>query len=116
VSDVSTQEALDRFNQAFGDRNVEAVMAAMTENCVFESTDPPPDGRRYEGQAAVRAYWEEFFGSTPVTEFTSEDSFVAGDRALVRWSFSWGAGHVRGVDVFRFQDGKVAEKLSYVKG
>ena len=25
-------------------------------------------------------------------------------------------GHVRGVDVFRVRDGKVAEKLSYVKG
>ncbi len=27
-----------------------------------------------------------------------------------------GEGHVRGVDVFRVRDGKVAEKLSYVKG
>ena len=26
------------------------------------------------------------------------------------------AGHVRGVDVLRFRDGLVAEKLSYVKG
>jgi hypothetical protein len=25
-------------------------------------------------------------------------------------------GHVRGVDLFRVRDGKVAEKLSYVKG
>jgi hypothetical protein len=25
-------------------------------------------------------------------------------------------GHVRGVDVFRVRGGKVAEKLSYVKG
>jgi hypothetical protein len=26
------------------------------------------------------------------------------------------AGHIRGVDVFRLRDGKVAEKLAYVKG
>jgi hypothetical protein len=25
-------------------------------------------------------------------------------------------GHVRGVDIFRVRDGKLAEKLSYVKG
>jgi hypothetical protein len=25
-------------------------------------------------------------------------------------------GHVRGVDIFRMRDGKVAKKLSYVKG
>ncbi len=47
--------------------------------------------------------------------------FVAEDRATVRWIYSWtdstgNAGHIRGVDVFRVRDGKVAEKLSYVKG
>ena len=39
-----------------------------------------------------------------------------GDRCTVRWRYSWGDGSIRGVDVFRVQDGKVAEKLSYVKG
>jgi hypothetical protein len=32
------------------------------------------------------------------------------------WRYSWADGHVRGVDVIRVRDGKVAEKLSYVKG
>jgi hypothetical protein len=32
------------------------------------------------------------------------------------WCYSWDGGHVRGVDMFRVRDGKVAEKLSYVKG
>ena len=41
---------------------------------------------------------------------------MTGDRAVVRWVFDWGTGHVRGVDVMRVRDGKVAEKLSYVKG
>jgi hypothetical protein len=46
---------------------------------------------------------------------------VLGDRAVIRWRFSWletegRRGHVRGVDVLRLRDGKVAEKLSYVKG
>jgi hypothetical protein len=41
---------------------------------------------------------------------------VAGDRAAVRWRFDWGSGHVRGIDLLKVRDGKVAEKLSYVKG
>jgi len=52
--------------------------------------------------------------------FETEEAFAAGDRAVVRWRFTWGragdGGHVRGVDVFRVRDGKVAEKLAYVKG
>ena len=46
---------------------------------------------------------------------------MAGDRGVLRWRFAWtdddgSPGHVRGVDVLRFRDGLVAEKLSYVKG
>jgi ketosteroid isomerase-like protein len=109
-------DVIARFNAAFDARDVDAVMALMTEDCVFESTDPTPDGVRYEGAQAVRAAWELFFASTPTTTFTVEDAFGAGDRAVQCWRFDWGAGHVRGVDVFRVRYGRVAEKLSYVKG
>jgi ketosteroid isomerase-like protein len=50
-----------------------------------------------------------------------EETVVAGDRVVQRWHHRWvdlsgTAAHVRGVDLFRVRDGKVAEKLSYVKG
>ena len=50
------------------------------------------------------------------TRFEEEEAFSAGDRVVQRWRYTWNGGHVRGVDVFRVRDGKVAEKLSYVKG
>lgn len=113
--------ALARFSAAFGSGNVDAIMAQMTQDCVFESTGPAPDGQRHVGQAAVRAVWEQFFGGTVNPTFTDEEMFISGDRALVRWRFTWttedgSEGHVRGVDVLRFRDGLVSEKLSYVKG
>lgn len=46
--------------------------------------------------------------------------FAAGDRCVVRWVYTWvregTPGRIRGVDVFRVRDGRVAENLSYVKG
>lgn len=57
--------------------------------------------------------------ATPGMSSTEEESFVSGDHAVVRWRYAWAgsdAGHVRGVDVLRFRDGLVCEKLSYVKG
>jgi ketosteroid isomerase-like protein len=101
---------------------VDAIMALMTDDCVFENTAPPPDGERFEGQAAVRKCWQDLFASAPSAHFTAEEVVVFADRAIVRWSYRWaadgpaGAGHVRGVDLIRVRDGKVAEKLSYVKG
>ena len=113
--------ALATFSAAFGSGDVDAIMARMTDDCVFESTGPSPDGQRHEGQAAVRAVWEQFFGETKDPKFTEEDAFVSADRACVRWRFTWtnddgSQGHVRGVDVMRFRDGLVSEKFSYVKG
>jgi hypothetical protein len=64
----------------------------------------------------VRAAWETLFATTPQGAFSSEEIFAAGDRVVVRWRYSWGDGHVRGIDVFTVRDGLVAEKLAYVKG
>jgi ketosteroid isomerase-like protein len=109
-------EVIDRFAAAFGAGDVDAIMALMTDDCVFESTGPAPDGARYEGAEAVRAVWEHLFADTDDPRFTSEETAVCGDRGIVRWRFSWTGGHVRGVDILTIRDGKVAEKLSYVKG
>ena len=111
-----TLAIIERFNAAFNRHDVDAIMALMTEDCVFENTSPSPDGERYEGAAAVRAFWQRLFAASPRASFESEDQFAAGDRCVVRWRYSWGDGHVRGVDVFRLRDNRVAEKLSYVKG
>jgi uncharacterized protein (TIGR03086 family) len=106
------------FNAAFGAGDVDAALALCTDDIVFESTSPSPDGQRIEGQAAVRPAWTEVM-STPGMTFTEEESFVTGDRAVVRWVYAWAGettGHVRGVDVIRFRDDLVCEKFSYVKG
>ncbi len=122
TSATSEGDALARFSAAFGSGDVDAIMALMTDDVVFESTGPAPDGVRHEGAAAVRAVWEELFGGTPGATFNEEDSFIGPDgRGVLRWRFDWtdddgNPGHVRGVDVVTLRDGKVAEKLSYVKG
>ena len=116
----ATLVLVQRFEVALNRRDAEALMAAMTEDCVFENTRPAPDGTRICGQAAVRRFWEEFFRNSPQARFESEEIIAAGDRCTVRWTYSWVKGgvasHVRGVDVFRVRDGRIAEKLSYVKG
>ena len=92
---------LARFSAAFGRGDVDAIMALMTDDCVFEATGPAPDGVRHEGADAVRAVWEELFGNTRDAAFTEEESFVVRrprraplalrlDRRRRR------AGHVRG--------------------
>jgi ketosteroid isomerase-like protein len=115
-----TLAAVERFNAAFNRHDVDAVMNAMTEDCIFENTNPAPDGTRLVGAEAVRTYWQKFFTSNPDALFETEEAFVSGDRCVVRWVYRktkegkpW---HLRGVDIFKVRNGKVSEKLAYVKG
>ncbi len=119
--DETTRRTIDGFNDALNRRDVDAVMALMTDDCVFENTSPFPDGQRYEGQAAVRGFWTEFLAGSPHAHFDTEEIIVCGERSVVRWRYEWrnadgGAGHIRGIDLFTVCEGKVAEKLAYVKG
>lgn len=117
----ANEAALARFGDAFGRGDIDTTMALVTDDVVFESTGPAPDGGRYVGREAVRPVWEQLFRDTTDLGFSEEESLVVGDRAVQRWRFAWtnsdgSQGHVRGVDVMRFRGGKVCEKFSYVKG
>jgi ketosteroid isomerase-like protein len=124
VADMTTTNTIatvEQFNHAFNAQEIEAIMALMTADCVFENTYPPPNGARSSGQAEVRATFATFFQASPGAKFEIEELVALGDRCVVRWVYRWvdaqhGPGHVRGIDLFRVQDGKIAEKLSYVKG
>ena len=115
-----TLAAVERFNAAVNRHDPDAVVAALTEDCHFEST-PPPDGETYDGAGAIGAFFRKLFDTAAERTFEMEEIVTAEDRAVVRWRHRWidetgNPGHVRGVDLFRVRDGKVAEKLSYVKG
>ena len=117
-TDTGTAATIDRFNEAFNRHDVDAVMDLMTDDCIFENTSPP-DGGRFVGQAEVAGAWRELFATSPDAVFEGERVEVLGDWAFVQWVYRWGDGeadHVRGVDLIRVADGKLAEKLSYVKG
>ena len=113
---VTTAAIVRKFNDAFNSHNIDAVMAMMTDDCVFENTSPAPDGSRHEGAANVRAALGDFLASSSNARFEEEELFACQDRCFVQWRYSWGDGHVRGVDLMRVRDGKVSEKFAYVKG
>jgi predicted SnoaL-like aldol condensation-catalyzing enzyme len=105
-----------QFNEAFNRHDVAGMMNLMSEDCVFENTTPAPDGTQYSGREAVTRFWQDFFRESPQAHIDIEEIFGMGNRCIMRWKYSWGDGHVRGVDIFKVEDGLISEKLSYVKG
>jgi ketosteroid isomerase-like protein len=104
-----------RFGAAWAAHDLDATMALVHPDGLFDATGPAPDGQEHRGHEAIRAAWADIFADT-ASEFHVEDTFVAGDHVVQRWRYDWADGHVRGVDLFLVADGLVAEKRSYVKG
>jgi ketosteroid isomerase-like protein len=112
--------AIERYRDAVNRRDIDSVVAAFTDDGLIDCT-PPPDGERYEGAVGISALFRLLWESADQRTFETEELIVAGDRAVVRWRHHWvdasgRPGHVRGIDLLRVRDGKIAEKLSYVKG
>jgi predicted SnoaL-like aldol condensation-catalyzing enzyme len=105
-----------KFNEAFNRHDVSGMMQLMSDDCVFENTDPAPDGTVYSGKEVVTRFWQDFFRESPQAHIDIEEIFGMGNRCIMRWKYSWGEGHVRGVDIFKVVDGLISEKFSYVKG
>ena len=53
------------FNEAFNRHDVAGMMQHMSEDCVFENTDPAPDGTVYSGKEVVTQFWQHFFHESP---------------------------------------------------
>jgi predicted SnoaL-like aldol condensation-catalyzing enzyme len=109
------------FNEALNRHDVAGMMRLVTDNCTLETAAPAPDGAVYAGKEAVTRYWEEFFLRSPHAHIKIEEFVGMGIRCIARWRYDWvdGAGearYVRGVDIFRVQDGAICEQRCYAKG
>ena len=109
------------FTEAFNRHDVAGMMQLMSDDCVFENTDPAPDGALYSGKEVVTQFWQDFFRESPHAHIEIEEIFGFGNRCIMRRRYDWvdaagKKGYVRGVDIFKLKDGSICEKFSYVKG
>jgi ketosteroid isomerase-like protein len=116
----ATLDLIHRFDGVgFNTHDVDAIMADMTEDAVFECFGPAEYRGRWEGQDAVRAVWEGLFAAVPDCHFETDDIFAAGNRCSYSWTMTWtnpdgSQGSAKGSDVYTVRDGKVAIKTSYI--
>jgi ketosteroid isomerase-like protein len=120
-TESENMEIVRRFNEALNRADLETMTALLSEDTIFENTDPAPDGARYTGKSNVRAFWQEFFLGSASAHIEVEEIFASENRCSMRWTYHWRDldghdGHIRGVDIYRLRDGLITEKFSYVKG
>lgn len=120
-TDQMTTETLQAFADAWNRHDVDAIMAFMTDDCVFEaSSGPDTCGKRYVGRDAVRAGFAAAIAAFPDANWGGARHFICGDRGVSEWTFTGTRQdgtrvQVNGCDVFTFHGGRIAVKNSYRK-
>ena len=113
----NTAETIGLFNEAFRQRDKDALAALVHEDCLMVSAQPAPDGTAYVGKEACVAFWAELMDDESTT-FEVQHVLSDGDWAAVRWRYRFGptdAESVLGVNVTRVSGGRVREQLGYTK-
>jgi ketosteroid isomerase-like protein len=87
-------EVIKLFNDAFLDRDAAKLVDLVADDCIMESTQPAPNGTRYEGYDACVRFWQELIAD-PEGSFEPEDVLVSGDRTTIRWRYRFGDGKTR---------------------
>ena len=112
------RELTTRFTDAFNRDDLEAVMAFLADDAIYDQFN----GARAVGKAAIReAFVPQFRGDFGTIRFLTEDLFVdaAAGKSLVRWTCTLARDGVtrgwRGLDVLHFANGRVVEKHTYAK-
>ncbi len=112
---------LGAFLEAWNRHDLDAIMAFMVEDCVYEaSAGPDPWGKRFEGQAAVREAFAGVWATFPDARWTNAEHHAFGERGLSEWTFYGSRAdgtriEVRGCDLYTFCGGKIALKSTFLK-
>jgi ketosteroid isomerase-like protein len=112
---------LDEFARAWNRHDAVALMACMSDECVFAAASGAgPGGTRHVGRQAVRTAYEAIFALYPDGRWNDARHVVSGDRGVSEWTFTGTTREgtkvvVNGCDLFTFRDGKIDVKDSFRK-
>ncbi|MFN2187758.1 MAG: nuclear transport factor 2 family protein [Candidatus Promineifilaceae bacterium] len=109
------------FFKAYNQREVSRMADLIGAECIFESSDPAPDGTICKGKDAITRYWESYFQDNPDVRIEIEDALGLGNLCVVWWKrygdlIADENAYIRGVDIFRTKDDRISEQTSYIKG
>ncbi|MBE0410998.1 MAG: nuclear transport factor 2 family protein [Anaerolineales bacterium] len=116
----SATRAVLAFCEAINRHDIPGIMQLISDDCIYEDYTPAPDGAVYSGKAEISLYFHDFFRLSPHIHIEIEEIFGLGYRCVLRWKYEWvddtgEKAYLRGVDIFKLQEGFICERLSYVK-
>lgn len=115
-----TLERLAEFGDAWRRKDLDALMAYVTDDVVYSTSVGPEPGETFRGREAVRRGFELMLAHDADAEARGGDAWIFGDRAVGTWSYVYRDEHgreveVRGMDIYEFEGDRIRLKDAYRK-
>lgn len=115
-----TLERLADFGDAWRRRDIDALMAFMTDDCEFRASVGPDPGSTFIGREAVRRGFELMLRYDAAAKGHGGHTFIDGNVGASQWSFQYRQDDgsivdVRGCDIYEFAGDRIRVKDAYRK-
>jgi glyoxylase-like metal-dependent hydrolase (beta-lactamase superfamily II)/predicted ester cyclase len=127
AQETAPKAVMTAYFDALARHDLDAIAAAWAPDGVCHIAGQPDA----DGPAGVRAWWAEFFGSSPDLRFEVAELIAEGDQVAVRWTARGtfaGPGALQGIeptyarldleglDLFTLRDGQIVSEYAYTDG
>jgi predicted SnoaL-like aldol condensation-catalyzing enzyme len=109
-----------KYAEAYNLHDIENILKLISDDCVFDTHNPAPQGAICSGKGEIARYIGELFQHNPRAKIEIEEVFGFGHRSVLRWKYFYDSKdkkkYIRGIDIFAEKNDLICEKLSYIKG
>jgi ketosteroid isomerase-like protein len=108
MSEEENRDTIERYFQAFEQRDLDAIAELMRDDYVEEF---PQSGERIRGKQFARSVLENYPGGLP--NLVDRSYVVSGDLGVMKMTLEYGDNRVYACEVIDFQEGKIKRVRAY---
>ncbi len=116
--EAGNRATYDAFAAAWFARDLDALMALVTDDVVYGASVGPEPGRTFRGGVEVRKGFSVMLALDDAASSEVASALFAGSVACVEWQYTRlgePAPSVRGIDRLEFRGGRISRKEAYRK-
>jgi ketosteroid isomerase-like protein len=117
---LTNRQVWQRFSEAWARRDVDGLMALVTDDIVYGASVGPEPGATFRGRDEVRRGFEYMLRHDHVLRERAGLVVIVGNQGFAEWIYDvrladGSDGRERGIDVLEFAHGRLARKDAFRK-
>jgi len=110
-----TKEILQKFADAFDNKELDEIAAFFTEDCIYKASVGPEPGTTYEGKINVMKGIESMIDHDAGGQSFVDGIRIFGDFGVWEWTYTYKDESTFGCDLFEFRGDRIKSLNAFRK-